>query len=428
MRMRSEEERAKAAMSETLPEWEGDPVQGYKYLRMLDRHVVALRAKSAPDPHGNQQLFLNDVVVAHLFCFFNPSIKSLRNVEDFSQTRQAQGKFKAPKISRTTLSDFHKVVDPQLLQPIVAELTSEARKRGSLPAGELEGLPETVTRLLAIDGSFFAVAANVAWAVQHACNNGKKKASVRFDVHLNINTWVPEHFDVHGKGTSEAESASRHIEPGSVRIEDRGILSFKLIQAEVDAKAFFVHRLLKPGERTPKFDVIQEFSLTREQRDAGVIADRLVRFCGSTHREAPDAVLREVVLASPGEDEGEIRLLTNFVDATALEPTKIGQLYRYRWQVELFFRWLKTFAHFEHMISHSRPGVLLSFYVAVIGVLLMCLVTGTHLSKYAHMMMSLVANGSATLEEIMPILAERHRQIAVDKASKAKRDAKKKHA
>lgn len=410
-----------------VPEWP-EPVQGAKYLRILHKHVLALRGKATPDPHGNRDLFLDDVVLAHLYAFFNPTIKSLRIIEDFSKTRQAKKHIKAPKIARSTLSDFHKVVDPTLLQPIITRLHDEARKKNCLPGG----LPETVMQLFAVDGSYFALAANVAWAVQHATNNGKKKASARLDVHLDVATWLPEIIDVHGADVSEAESAAMHIKPGAIHVYDRGILSFQLIQAQHDAEAFFVHRLCKPGPRTPKLEIVAERPLTDTQRNAGVIADHLVRFTGSRNREAPDIVLREVILTSPGETDGEIRLLTNLTNGAdiadeILDAVTVGLLYRYRWQVELFFRWLKVFAHFEHMISHSPNGVLLSFYVAVIGVLLICLFTNTRPSKYAYIMLSWVANGNATLEEIAPILAERHRQIAVENAGKARRAAKKKN-
>jgi hypothetical protein len=414
-----------------LPEWP-EPVQGAKYLRILHKHVLALRGKATPDPHGNRDLFLDDVVLAHLYAFFNPTIKSLRVIEDFSKTRQSKKHIKAPKIARSTLSDFHKVVDPTLLQPIIAHLHSEARKKNCLPGG----LPETVMLLLLVDGSYFAVAANVAWAVHHATNNGKKKASVRADFHINAATWLPEIIDVHGADISEADSAAMHIKPGAVHVYDRGIFSFELVQAQHDAKAFFVHRLCKPGPRTPKLEIVEERPLTDAQRHAGVLADRLVRFTGSRNREAPDIVLREVILTSPGEADGEIRLLTNLTHRAdngagiadeTLDAATVGLLYRYRWQVELFFRWLKVFAHFEHMISHSANGVLLSFYVAVIGVLLICLFTNTRPSKYAYIMLSWVANGNATLEEIAPILAERHRQIAVENAGKARRAEKKKN-
>lgn len=403
------------------PNWP-EPVQGAKYLRLLNKHVLALRAQASPDPHGNQQLFLDDVVLAHLYAFYNPTIKSLRIIEDFSRTRQAHKHLKAPKIARSTLSDFHRVTDPALLQPILARLHAEARKNNCLPGG----LPEMVAQLLAIDGSFFALAANVAWAVRHRNNNGKTRASVRLDVHLDVATWLPEIIDVHGAGVSEAQSATQHIRPGAIHIYDRGIFSFELLQAQLDAKAFFVHRLCKPGERKPQLEIVEERPLSDAQRAAGVIADRLVRFIGSSHRVPADAVLREVVLSSPGDDGGEIRLLTNLLEES-IDAVTVGTLYRYRWQVELFFRWLKVFAHFEHMISHSKNGVLLSFYVAVIGVLLICMFTNTRPSKYAYVMLGWVANGTASLEEIAPILAERHRQIAVEKAGKARRAAKKKN-
>jgi hypothetical protein len=115
-----------------------------------------------------------------------------------------------------------------------------------------------------------------------------------------------------------------------------------------------------------------------EDDAAGVLSDTLGRMAGSEHRPAPDLVLREVIVRSPDEPGGVIRLLTNLLE---VEAWAIAQLYRYRWQVELFFRWLKFFANFAHLISESRQGVLLSFHVAVIGVLLMYLHTGAKPSK-----------------------------------------------
>jgi hypothetical protein len=93
----------------------------------------------------------------------------------------------------------------------------------------------------------------------------------------------------------------------------------------------------------------------------------------------------------------------------------------------LFFKWLKSYANFNHLISHSREGVLLSFYVAVIGVLLMYLHTGFRPSKYATVLLGLAAQG-ATVEEILPILRERERQCEVARQSAARRLAKNKAA
>ena len=280
-----------------------------------------------------------------------------------------------------------------------------------------------MAQVLAVDGSFFRLAADVAWAVRHGTNRGGKRASARLDVHLDVATWLPEVIDVCGAETSEAASACRHIRPGAIHVYDRGIFSFALIEAQVQVDAFFVHRVREAGERSPQFVPTQEQPPTAADGAAGVLADRRGYLAGSEHRKAPAVLLREVLLHAPDEPGGQVRLLTNLLD---LPAPLLGLIYRHRWQVELFFRWLKVYAHFEHLISQSRTGILLSFYVAVIGVLLMYLFSNAKPSKYAFNLLSLVARGAATLAEIAPILQERERRIALEKARLARKRAEKK--
>lgn len=394
-----------------LPNWP-EQITGGKYVRMLEKYAQSLRNA---DAHGNRRLFLDDVVIAHLLAFFNPTLRSLRTIEDFSQTRQAQRHLSVRRLCKSTLSDFHRIADPALLSPIVERLKAVAAAKGLRPTPA--GLPKTLGQVLAIDGSFFAVAADVAWAVAHRTNRGEKHACVRLDVHLDVATWLPQVVDVSGGETSEAEHAAATITPGAIHVYDRGIFSFDLLERQHEAEAFFVHRLRAPGPRCPKFSGETSRPLTAEDEAAGVLSDTLGRMAGSQHCPAPDIVLREVIVQSPDEPGGVIRLLTNLLE---VEAWAIALLYRYRWQVELFFRWLKIFANFAHLISESRQGVLLSFYVAVIGVLLMYLHTGAKPSKYTFSLLGLVANGASTLEELAPILAERERRIALEAARRAR--------
>lgn len=399
---------------ESLPNWP-EQITGGKYVRMLEKYSRSLRGT---DAHGNRRLFLDDVVIAHLLAFFNSTLRSLRTIEDFSQTRQAQRHLSVRRLCKSTLSDFHRVADPTLLTPIIERLKAVAAIKGLRPRPA--GLPETLGQVLAVDGSFFAVAADVAWAVAHRTNRGEKRACVRLDMHIDVAAWLPQIIVVSGGETSETESAAATITPGATHVYDRGIFSFDLLERQQQAKAFFVHRLREPGLRCPKFSGETACPLTPKDMEAGVQSDTLGRMAGSEHRPAPDIVLREVIVQSPDEPGGIVRLLTNLME---VEAWVIALLYRYRWQVELFFRWLKCFANFAHLISESREGVLLSFYVAVIGVLLMYLHTGAKPSKYAFSLLGLVANGASTLEEIAPILAERERRIALEAARRARRKA-----
>ena len=117
-----------------------------------------------------------------------------------------------------------------------------------------------------------------------------------------------------------------------------------------------------------------------------------------------------------------LRLLTDLVD---LPAHLIAALYRYRWQIELFFRWLKVSANFEHMTSHSKNGVTLGFHIALIACLLTALHTQRGVSKYSHMLLGLVAAGQADLQDILPILANRERERERDRQRQKARKARK---
>jgi hypothetical protein len=409
--MQSKKRHQKQPWAGSGAQWPATLVGG-KYLRLLERYLPLLRAA---DAHGNRHVFADDVLIAQLLAFFNPTLRSLRTLEDFSQTRYAQRYLSLGKLCKSTLADFQRLVEPRVLDPIVKRLYAEAVRRGGRRRADL---PATLGHVLAVDGSFFTVAADVAWAVRHRTNQGQRRASVRLDVHLDVTTWLPEVVAVAGRGQSEAQGAAQHIQPGAIHLYDRGIFSFDLLAAQLSAGAGFVHRLRESGARSPRFRVTQAQSLRAQDSAAGVLTDRLGQLAGSTHRRAPTERLREVVLTVPDRPGETVRLLTNLLD---LEAWVIGTLYRYRWQVELFFRWLKVYAHFDHLLSESRPGIVLSFYVAVIGVLLLYLHTGAQPSKYAFSLLGLVASGAATLADIAPILAERERRIALERARLANR-------
>jgi hypothetical protein len=404
---------ASGSVLDQLLRWP-DPVVGGKYLRILQKFVAQLREAPA---HGNRDLFLDDVFIAYLFVFFNPSIRTLRTIEDFSQTQQARKHLSIPKLCKSTLSDFNKLADPCRLQPILDHLRREVLKPKFAAAGS-DSLKDLHRRVLAVDGTFLKVAADVTWAIHRR----GQKTGARLDFHVDVRTWLPEVVVVGDKDHSEAETAEATITPGAIHLYDRGIFSFPLIEAHARDGADFVMRIREPGPRSPKFAPTETRELTEAARQAGVTSDQLGHMAGSAHRKPPEMTLREVVIPSAEDPEKSVRLLTNLLDVDA---SVIGLLYRNRWQIELFFRWLKCYAHFDHLISHQRDGVLLSFYVAVIGATLMYLHSGHRPSTYLFSLMGLVANGSATMAEIMPILRERERRNQLERDRVARRRAAK---
>lgn len=401
---------------------------GGKYVRVLEKFLSQLRAD---DKHGNRQLFLDDVFVAYLLAFFNPTIRSLRTIEDFSQTVQAQKHLTLRRICKSTLSDFNQMADPRRLEPILEALRGQlTRKASAQPASGCDDLTKLLQQTVAVDGTFLPAAAEVAWAVCNKNNHGARRHRARMDVHLSVSDWLPEAIVAPAEGQSEAESAVEQLQPGRIYLYDRGYMSFSLIAAHYDQSheplSHFVARYRQAGGNSPELHEATSREITAEDQAAGVLSDCVGHFKTSNkyRHPLPRIPLREVVIEY--EEKGQpsqLRLITNLQEAPA---HVIATLYRHRWQVELFFRWLKSYANFGHLISHSREGVETHFYVTVIAVLLMYLHTGYRPSKYLFALMGQVGAGVATLEEIMPILRERERQNELARQSAARRREKRK--
>lgn len=430
---------ARQAGGESLPRWP-EKLVGAKYVRLLEKQLRTLQGEES---HGNRKLFLDDVFVVYLLAFFNPTIRSLRTIEDLSQTQQAQKHLSVGKICKSTLSDFNKLVDPERLVPIVEALrcqlsgNSSNSKQGGASRSEHD-LSEMLKKTVAVDGTFLHAVAEVAWSVANSNNHGATRYRARLDAQLNVSTWLPEAIVVPEPGESEADSAIKNILAGRIYVYDRGYSSFALLRAHYvqneatedeeeafEVKSHFVVRYKQEGGNSPALSEAVDRPLTEEDRAAGVISDRVGYFTSDTARREgiSNILLREVIISY--EENGEwktLRLITNLLDVSA---KTIALLYQSRWQVELFFRWFKSIGHFGHLISHSSDGVLTHLYVTIIGVLLMYLHTGYRPSKYMFALLSQVAAGAATLDEIIPILRERERRKELDRVSAARRRAKK---
>ncbi len=317
---------------------------GAKYVRLLEKHLQQLQAEKG---HGNRILFLDDVFVVYLLAFFNPTIRSLRTIEDLSQTQQAQKHLSVDKICKSTLSDFNQFVEPERLAPIIQSLRSQLSRKQAGRSPVEHDLNEMLKQTVAVDGTFLHAVAEVAWAVANSNNHGATRHRARLDAQINVSTWLPEAIAVPGPGESEADSAIKNILANRIYLYDRGYSRFALLRAHYEptsgseeetlgVKSHFVVRYKKEGGNSPALSEAVDRPLTEEDRAAGVISDRVGYFASDTARREGIAklLLREVII--PYEENGEqktLRLITNLLEISA---KTIALLYQYRWQVEVY--------------------------------------------------------------------------------------------
>ncbi len=389
-------------------------LQGRPYIKRLEKHLHALRCAH---PHHNRRLCFDDITVILLLGFFNEHIRSLRSLDAYSQVPGIRQHLAVRRICRSTLSDALKLFDPELLRPVIDELFKALPKRPCLQP-DFEKL---LSEVIAFDGSYFRVPARVAWALREKTVTKVEGRQVRLNLHLCLHNGNPMGISISGEaGRTEAEAVLKDVAPGNIYIGDRGIFSYAGVEGIVKAKSHFVFRLI----RTVNFIAQEDRPLSDQDVEHRVESDRLGRLKGSNQHPPPNVPVREIMITHPKEPGERIRLLTDMLDVPA---HVIGLLYLQRMRIEMFFRWLKVYARFEHMISHSENGVETWFYIAFIGTLLTSLYTGHEPSVYSFFAAQMIITGAATYEDMAPQLERFARERALARARRAAKRAAKKN-
>jgi hypothetical protein len=387
-----------------------EAVVGAKHVSFLQGHLARLHAIYQ---HPNRTLHLDTVLTTLLLAFHHPASRSLRQIDSLSRSDLAATQLPDERVCRSTLSDALAQMDPVHLLPLIAEL---AKKIPGLHRQDHD-IACLLRRVIAADGSVFTVPADVLWAIALTRKNDKPGRQIRLNLQLDVLQFLPVQMSVSGADDgSESAAFARDLLPEVIYVADRNFVDFKFIHAVFDKGSDIVVRLKKDTN----FIAIEEKAITDADRDANVISDRIGHVPGSAGSPGfGQRLLREVTVTDSRTGK-PLRLLTNLLDVPA---RTIGLIYRDRWMIELFFKWLKSVARIRHLFSHSQNGITTEFYVAVIGVLLSYLNTGRRPSTYTFACLGYVAMGIMRVETMMQILAEREHERELDRARQARKRA-----
>jgi hypothetical protein len=363
------------------------PVHGRKYwqtLRPLLDHLHEVG--TASDRAGNREFFCDEYLGLLLLYFFNPTLTSLRALQQASELPQVNHRFGIPRVSLGSLSAAARDFDATAVRAVVVELAGRALPlTAGREAAALRGLT-------AVDGSILPALPEMAWALWQDDAHRAAKLHLAFDVLKG----VPADADVTPAASSEPDRLRAMLQPGRLYVLDRGYAGFALFADILAAGSSFVARV----KDTTAFAVAAEQSVTDEARSAGVVRDVVVARLGTDHHK--DHLKRPVRLVvvrrrtADGHDEA-LWLATDRLD---LPADLVALAYRYRWTIELFFRWLKCVLGCRHLLARNANGVALQVYVALIVSLLITLWTGRKPTKRTLEMVQLYLQGWARREDV----------------------------
>jgi len=342
-----------------------------------------------------RQLNAVDYLSLFLFGLLNPVTQTLRGISAASLLPRVQQEVCSRAVPRATFSEAQHVLDAELLEKVLLELSEQ------IPRASDDGRLGQ-WQWLARDGSLFRALPRMAWAVYGAGKPGYPNRAVRLHLSLHVVEDRPVQLAVQPGALCEREVWEDQLEKGAAYIGDRLYgQSFRLF-AKLKLKGCAY--ILRLREQT-RVSVEEELAVSLEERAAGVERQAWVRL-GSGGRFQS---VRVRLVWIPTREK-TLLLVTNLTPEE-LPAEWVSVLYRKRWKVELFFRWVKCILGCGHWLAESRNGATLQIYLALMAALLLQLYIGRRPNKRMMELVRFYLLGWASPDDLQAGLKRYRREL-----------------
>ena len=259
--------------------------------------------------------------------------------------------------SKANLAKANEKRDYHIYESFAMVLVAQAQKL-ALPFQAFElSIKEPV---YAIDATVIDLCLNVFWW----CKFRKHKAAVKLHTLLDVKTNIPTFIYVTSGSVHDVNGLDVFpIDAGSYYVMDKGYIDFLRLYRLHQAGAFFITRA-----RT-NFKFVR-ISSVKVDKSTGVLCDQIIRLKNyQVSKFYPDHFRRIKYYNS--ELEMQFVFITNNLEITPLE---VAGLYKYRWAIETFFKWIKQHLKVQTFWGHSMNAVKTQVYIAMITYLLVVIV------------------------------------------------------
>lgn len=256
-------------------------------------------------------------------------------------------------VVHSTLSRANDNRDYRIFQDFGYYLISQVRPLFSKEKIPLVDLENTI---FALDSTSISVSINLAaWA------SGKySRGAVKMHTLLDLRGSIPTFIHI-SDGTWHDSNAMDYVqfEPNAIYTMDKAYVDLVALYQMDSIGAYFVTR----AKARMQYRIIE----SADSADEGILADHLVLLTGPKSSQLYPKSLR-VVHYYDAETNEELTFISNNMDISALD---IANIYRNRWQIEVFFKWVKQNLTVKRMWGYSENAVRIHLWIAIISYLLM---------------------------------------------------------
>jgi hypothetical protein len=259
-------------------------------------------------------------------------------------------------VKRSTLADANETRDWRIYSDFAQSLIQQARPLyADTDLGlELEGT------LYALDSSVIDLCLTLfPWAPFE-----RSKAAVKLHTLLDVSAAIPVLIDITGAHTHDSYALDGiTLEPGSFVVMDRGYIDFPRLYRFNQALAFFVVR----AKHNLQFR--RRYSRPID-RTTGVHSDQTIILTGKRSLQAYPIPMRRVSYYAADIDQHFVFITNNF----SVPCQTIAAIYKYRWHVELFFKWIKQHLRIKRFVGTSPNAVKTQIWIAIAVYVLIAIV------------------------------------------------------
>lgn len=259
--------------------------------------------------------------------------------------------------SRSTLSDANMRRDYRIFEEFAYKVVAEAR------ACRAEDIFKLGGNVYAFDSTTIALCLETfKWALYR---KNQRKGGVKVHTLYDIETSVPTFFHITEARVNDVNAMDDiPYEESSFYIFDRGYNDFRRLHNIESVGAYFVVR----GKTNNDFRPITW--ARRFPKGSNILSDAVGYMDGQLTREKyPDKIRR----VKYWDEEGK-RTFIFFTNALDISPLTVAELYHQRWQIELFFKWLKQHLKIKKFWGNSENAVRIQIYTAMISYCMMAIV------------------------------------------------------
>jgi putative transposase len=289
----------------------------------------------------------------------------LRDIEvGFNQQRSHHYHLDTQEVRRSTLADANRKRNPEVFAEVARRLMAQVERGVRRESKRLMYLLDSTAITLVGEGFD-------QWTKARRTDHHQ---GVKLHTAYGVQAQAPCRASITAANVNDiTEGVKLPLQADAVYVFDKGYYDFGWWQRIDQAKAIFVSRF----KSNVRLQVLKQRAVPRQA--AGVVlSDATVRFSNRTprggHRNPYTRRLRRIVVSRPEQDTPLV-LATNDLRSAALT---IAQRYKDRWQIELFFKWIKQHLKIKRFVGRSENAVRIQILIALITYLLVALYRAAH--------------------------------------------------